>query len=71
MFLLRSRRPQRYGKWIERMLAPDEVHEHDSDGYEDPAILLEGRLTDIDCQDDDDATSDDQEGADDERPEQP
>jgi hypothetical protein len=23
MFLLRSRRPERYGKWIERMLAPD------------------------------------------------
>lgn len=27
MFLLRSRRPQRFGKWIERMLGPDPASE--------------------------------------------
>ena len=66
MFLLRSRRPQRYGKWIERMLAPDTELE-DSDGYEDPAILLEGRLTAIDWPDAAAAAS--ESGQDDECPE--
>jgi hypothetical protein len=46
MFLLRSRRPQRYGKWIERMLAP-EPEEGDQDGYQDPAIALDGGLENI------------------------
>jgi hypothetical protein len=46
MFLLRSRRPERYGKWIERMLAPD-TDSDDGDGYEEPGCLLDGRLTEI------------------------
>ena len=41
MFLLRSRRPQRYGKWMDRMLAPD------PDDYQDDGIALDGGLTDI------------------------
>ena len=43
MFLLRSRRPQRYGKWIDRMLAP----ERDEDASEDPGIMLDGGLIGI------------------------
>jgi len=43
MFLLRTRRPQRYGKWIDRMLAP----EPNEDAHEDPGIVLEGGLTGI------------------------
>jgi hypothetical protein len=42
MFLLRTRRPQRYGKWIDRMLAPD-----GEDEGQDPGILLDGGLTEI------------------------
>ena len=45
MFLLRSRRPQRYGKWIDRMLEPE-----DEDGEErsqDPGIELDGGLSGI------------------------
>ena len=42
MFLLRSRRPDRYGKWTERMPGPDpETYESD------PAIRLDGPLTQI------------------------
>lgn len=33
MFLLRARRPERYGKWLDRMLAPD------PEGYDSAAIL--------------------------------
>jgi len=43
MFLLRSRRPHRYGKWIERMLAPD----LDDEEYEDDGVRLDGPLTDL------------------------
>ncbi len=43
MFLLRSRRPQRYGKWIERMLAP----EQDEYASEDPGIVVDGSLDGI------------------------
>ncbi|HUG46636.1 MAG TPA: hypothetical protein VMK31_09040 [Sphingomicrobium sp.] len=39
MFLLRARRPERYGKWIERMLLPS-----DQDSHEDAAIRLDGGL---------------------------
>ena len=46
MFMLRSRRPQRYGKWIERILAP----EKDEDSHEDPAIVLDGGLSAIECE---------------------
>ena len=40
MFILRSRRPQRYGKWIDKMLAPDE-----DDPDQDPGIVLDGGLS--------------------------
>jgi hypothetical protein len=41
MFLLRARRPERFGKWIERMLAPDP---DDETSEPDPAIRLDGGL---------------------------
>lgn len=40
MFLLRSRRPQRYGKWIEKMLAPEPA----ATDHPDPALRLDGTL---------------------------
>jgi hypothetical protein len=43
MFLLRTRRPQRYGKWIDRMLAP----EPDEGASEEPGIVLDGSLDGI------------------------
>ncbi|HUE78883.1 MAG TPA: hypothetical protein VMN38_04560 [Sphingomicrobium sp.] len=44
MFLLRARRPERFGKWIERMLAPG----LDDDASEsDAAIRLDGGLDGI------------------------
>jgi len=46
MFLLRSRRPERYGKWIDRMLAPTADIE-ESDGQSDPAIRLDGGIEEI------------------------
>ena len=42
MFLLRTRRPQRYGKWIDRMLAPEGEQME-----QDPGIVLEGGLAGI------------------------
>jgi hypothetical protein len=39
MFLLRTRRPDRYGKWIERMLAPE-----GDDDEPDPAVRLDGGI---------------------------
>ena len=47
MFLLRSRRPQRYGKWIDRMLAPQREEDDEGDGYDDPGITLDGGLAEI------------------------
>jgi hypothetical protein len=41
MFLLRTRRPQRYGKWIDRMLAPAP----DPEVPDDPGIVLDDGLT--------------------------
>ena len=46
MFLLRSRRPQRYGKWIDKMPPPIQPEEEDY-GQEDPGTTLEGSLTGI------------------------
>ena len=42
MFLLRTRRPERYGKWIERMLAP-ETEDGEAE-VPDAAIRLDGGL---------------------------
>jgi hypothetical protein len=42
MFLLRTRRPERYGKWMDRMLAPDA-----EDPDNDAAIRLDGGLEGI------------------------
>jgi hypothetical protein len=39
MFLLRCRRPERYGKWIDRMLVPEK-----EDSHEDAALRLDGGL---------------------------
>jgi len=52
MFLLRSRRPKRYGKWLDRMLAPE------PEEYEDEAIRLDGHL---DCIEYDETDDDDEE----------
>ena len=40
MFLLRTRRPERYGRWIDRMEAPVVEQEMERD----PAIVLDGAL---------------------------
>jgi hypothetical protein len=45
MFLLRSYRPERYGKALDRLLARRE--DEDGDGPEDPGITLDGGLTGI------------------------
>jgi hypothetical protein len=50
MFLLRARRPQRYGKWIDRMLAPGGG---DEEAEQDPGIVLEGGLSGIEWQGED------------------
>ena len=42
MFLLRSHRPARYGKWMDRMLAPDRELGEGDDG-----LALDGPLTEI------------------------
>ena len=42
MFLLKTRRPQRYGKWIERMGDPE-----DAEPEEESGITLDGRLAAI------------------------
>lgn len=42
MFLLRTRRPERYGKWLDKMLAPDP-----DDPDFDAAIRLDGGLEEI------------------------
>jgi hypothetical protein len=42
MFLLRSRRPDRFGKWVEHLPAPD-LGEY----VADPAIRLDGPLTEL------------------------
>lgn len=55
MFLLRSRRPQRYGKWTERILPPE-----DEEPGEDPATRLEDGIGRIEW----DAGADEDDGAD-------
>ena len=53
MFLLRNRRPQRYGKWIERMLAPDldpEAHHPCPTRLGDPTWRLNEYLDGIECE---------------------
>jgi hypothetical protein len=67
MFLLRSRRPQRCGKWIDRMLAPDSSEEGTE---EDPGIILEGGLEGIEWEARDVPPGDDG-GPDGDGPEQP
>jgi hypothetical protein len=52
MFLLRARRPQRYGKWIEKMLAP-EPQDGEQGGYQDPGFALDAGLTEIEFEADD------------------
>jgi hypothetical protein len=50
MFILRSRRPQRYGKWIDKLLAPAEDEDGVADPNEDPGIRLDGGLQGIEWQ---------------------
>jgi hypothetical protein len=47
MFLLRSRRPARYGKWIERMLAPEPDILGAVRGEEESADILDTELVEI------------------------
>ncbi|NUQ19291.1 MAG: helix-turn-helix domain-containing protein [Sphingomonas sp.] len=47
MFLLRSRRPERYGKWIERRLPTDESDEEACAYDPDPGFRLDGPLTEL------------------------
>ena len=42
MFLLRTRRPERYGRWIEQ--APPPPKEEDEWDHPDPAIRLDGGI---------------------------
>lgn len=45
MFLLRSYRPERYGKPLERPLAPDALEDEDDHARDDPGIALDDGLT--------------------------
>lgn len=65
MFLLRARRPERYGKWIERMLAPEDV---DEDEPTDSAIRLDGAIERIAWQDESGDPDDEDSGPDAHRP---
>jgi hypothetical protein len=55
MFLLRSRRPQRFGKWMDRMLAPEAFDREPSERLADALIEMEIRAfkQDIEGEDDD------------------
>lgn len=49
MFLLKSRRPARFGKWIERMLAPDPAEDEDDGRRLDGALdLIESKAPEAD-----------------------
>ena len=61
MFLLRARRPERFGKWIERMLAPEFDEETN---HPDPAIRLDGGLESIEWAGDRDTGDDEDENED-------
>ncbi len=65
MFLLRARRPERFGKWIERMLAPDP---DDETSEPDPAMRLDGGLDGIEWAGDRDMGDDEGEDEDPESP---
>jgi hypothetical protein len=47
MFLLRSYRPERYGKALDRLLAPDGDEYEDEYARNDPGLALDGQLTGI------------------------
>jgi hypothetical protein len=48
MFLLRSRRPHRYGKWVDRLPAPPPRLDGDPEGcFKDDGIALDGGLEEI------------------------
>ena len=47
MFLLRNRRPARYGRWIERMLAPEPDFTGDIRGEDETAEILDVELIEI------------------------
>ena len=47
MFLLRSYRPERYGKALDRLLATDDEEDRDEYARNDPGLALDGQLTGI------------------------
>ena len=47
MFLLRSYRPERYGKALDRLPAADDDEDGDEYARNDPGLDLEGQLTGI------------------------
>jgi hypothetical protein len=47
MFLLRSYRPERYGKALGRLLVADDEEDRDEYARNDPGIDLDGQLTGI------------------------
>jgi hypothetical protein len=59
MFLLRARRPDRYGGWIGTIPAPDEWEDETGD----PALRLDGYLTQIDARSDIEDGGDEDDGA--------
>jgi hypothetical protein len=56
MFLLRARRPDRYGNWIGTLPAPDRWE----DETDDPALRLDGCLTEIEYASDPDGGHDEE-----------
>lgn len=46
MFLLRHRRPARFGRWIERMFAPEPFAQEDADDRLDRSITVIGEVAD-------------------------
>ena len=53
MFLLRARRPARFGKWVDRMLAPEPFAQEETDDRLDDALKIIDRYT-READDDDD-----------------
>jgi hypothetical protein len=62
MFLLRSFRPERYGKALDRLLAADDGEHQDEYARNDPGLALEGELTGIEFLAEDVPPDDEEEG---------
>ena len=56
MFILRNRRPARFGKWIDRMLMADPFAQEDADESLDDAIqLIDGEIGALDAENEPDS----------------